>query len=76
MKENPYSFFIEPVDFLDTSDWYKVFIWAGSKDNTDDWIIDVKDKWVNGTCEGVDTGKFYKFLCENGLGEKIDIIRG
>ena len=78
MSDEPLiSTFIVEKEKLNESELYKILIYCGSVDDPEEWEVSVSKEFnmVNG-CSTKDTGKFWKFLKQNALDDRIEIIRG
>ena len=70
------SSFVEEKKHFNDSELYKMMLYTASPDNRNEaWEISIKDGWVNGICRNKDRGEFWRFLIENGLAERVEIIR-
>lgn len=71
------STFIVEREKLNESELYKILLYCGTKDDPEGWEVDINAQYnmVNG-CSTKDTGKFWEFLKQNGLADRIEIVRG
>ena len=77
MEETSQSTFVIKKDELNDSEAYKIMLYSASEENKrdDDWEVSIENGWINGVALGEDRGAFYRFLIENGLANKIEIIK-
>lgn len=70
------STFVVNKKLLNDSEVYKMALYSASSDNKlEKWEIDIIDGWISGNSRGIDSGMFWRFLIENGLDGRIEIIR-
>ena len=77
MDEATQSTFVIKKDELNDSESYKIILYSTSDENkrADNWQVTIEQGWMSGIALNEDRGAFYRFLIENGLASKIEIIR-
>jgi hypothetical protein len=77
---NPISSFVIDKKDLTQDELWKLILYCASIDNltAENWEIEIIEQyhWISGHARGEDTGKFWEFLSNNKLDNKIDILRG
>ena len=71
-----FSSFVANVGELTRDEVNDLLLYAESKENTDQWNIELCHTVVNGHCVGEDSGLFYLYLIKKNLEKKVEIIRG
>ena len=77
---SPISSFVVERVLLTQDEFWKLLMFSAQPDNlaTEKWEIELVPKygWVSGSAAGEDTGKFWEFVVENKMDDRIDILRG
>jgi len=71
-----FSSFVVNVSKLTGDEVNNLLLYAESKENIDQWNIELCQTVVSGHCLDKDTGLFYLYLIKKNLENKVEIIRG